>query len=132
MADESQSYFSAARKDTTLDELKLLQRQLLAGSPSRGVILNRPNVIIPQTGAAPYLYVDPRVPNAVPPDELQKRLQLLPENSPLLLMKRKAPPRLAGERDDLLRDIDNAIYGQPVPTPTPTPQTKYFPVSYFA
>lgn len=145
--DDSQSYFAAARPKSglsdQLDELKLLQQQLIAnrsngGSPSRGTLLRQPNVIIPTTGAAPYLYVDP---NAVHPNDEQlrnqmllKQFQLLPPNTPNILMNTKALPRFAGERDDLLKDAEDTFYGggnAPRPTPTPTPQTKYFPISYF-
>jgi hypothetical protein len=69
--DDSQSYFSAASPpkvgglDETLEELKLMQRNLVAsrqGSPSRGAFIGQqnPNVIIPSTGAANYWYVDPK------------------------------------------------------------------------
>lgn len=144
--DPAESYFAAAsppRKrglGDTVDELKQMQQQLLAnrnnsGSPSRGHLLQQP--IIPSTGAAPYWYVDPKAntaPSLQAPDSLQRQFQLLPPNTPNILMNTKRLPRFAGERDDLLREIDNTIYGgghAPAPTPTPTPQTKYFPVSYF-
>jgi hypothetical protein len=147
--DDSQSYFSAARKgglSDQLEELKLMQQQLIAnrangGSPSRGPLLQQ-QPIIPTTGAAPYMYVDPNAGQGQDAQQLRdlqllKQFQLLPSNTPNILMNTKALPRFAGERDDLLRDTEDTFYGgghgQPRPTPKPTPQpTKYFPVSYFA
>ena len=148
-SEDPRSYFSAAQpKGSGLDEelakLKQMQQAILAnrqsGSPSRGPLLQQPNVILPTTGAAPYLYVDP---NAGQVHEQQlnnlqmlKQFQLLPPDAQKILMNTKALPRFAGERDDLLKDTEDTFYGgghgQPRPTPTPTPQpTRFFPVSYF-
>jgi hypothetical protein len=146
--------------DETLNELKQMQQNLLAnrsnqGAPSRGALLRQnPNVLVPSTGAGKFMYVDPRArpydPMSAYQDEqghdaaylqkindqeLLRKLQLLPQNYPNLLMKAAMgnAPRLADDRGDLMRDTENTFYGgghAPPPSPTPTPP-KYFPVSYF-
>jgi hypothetical protein len=152
--DDSQSFFAAARPqktngiDETLNELKQMQQNLLAnrnnqGAPSRGALLQQnPNVIIPSTGAAQYMYVDPRANNQgndparleqIKNQMMLKQFQLLPPDAQKILMNRGALPRFADDRGDLMRDTENTFYGgghAPPPSPTPTPP-KYFPVSYF-
>jgi hypothetical protein len=151
--DDQQSFFAAARPqkgngiDETLNELKQMQQNLLAnrnnqGAPSRGPLLTRPNVIIPSTGAAQYMYVDPKANNQgndparleqIKNQMMLKQFQLLPPDAQKILMNRGALPRFADDRGDLMRDTENTFYGgghAPPPSPTPTPP-KYFPVSYF-
>ena len=161
--EDPQSYFSAAKSsglDEELAKLKQMQQAILAGkqagSPSRGPILNAPNPIIPTTGAAPYLYVDPSAKRFNPMSELQdnqghdpayleqirnqillKQFQLLPPNTPNILMNTKRLPRYADDRSDL-NDLLNSspetkFLGKPGPTPKPTPTVapKFLPVSYF-
>jgi hypothetical protein len=166
--DDSQSYFAAASPpkgnglDAQLAELKLMQQQLLAnrsntGSPSRGPLLQQQQPIIPTTGAAPYMYVDPRARGYNPMAELQdnqghdqqyldrvnnqemlRRFQLLPADAQKILMNTKALPRYASDKSDLNDMLNSSpetqFLGKPKPTPTPTAvpkPTKYFPVSYF-
>ena len=138
--------------DTTGNDDELLRSYFaaaLAGAPSRAPLLQRPQPIIPQTGAGSYFYVDPRAQQgnvmphplngAMPVDhaELLKTLQLLPPDAQKILMNLKALPRFAGDRSDL-NDILNSspetqFLGKPGPTPKPTPTVapKYFPISYF-
>lgn len=118
------SVFAAAGGPTGLTaglaELEEMRQRLFG--PKKG------NVIVPQTGAAPYYYVDPSAQQrAVLPDtqSLPQGIGLLPPNAPNILKRNVLgnAPRLAqDDRKELLRDIDNTIYGggnAPAPTPTP-------------
>jgi hypothetical protein len=119
--DDSQTYFAAGRPNLGVELAGLeLLRQLIFGKKQRQPI-PRPNMI-PNFQGAPQM-IQPRFDYQQPAIPLKQIPGQVPN-------QQFGPPkfqmRLAGERDDLLRDIDNTIYGGgnvPAPTPTPTPRT---------
>ena len=123
--DDQQSFFSAARPNLSVELAGLeLLRRLLFGNQQKTNPLQNPRLQpIPNFQGSPQML-----------QPMYRSQEVLPGQVP---NQQGKPPkfqmRFAGERDDLLREIDNTIYngGNPVPTPTPTPQTRFFPVSYF-
>lgn len=87
------------------------------------------NVLIPQTGAAKYWYVDPRAtarPILPQTESAPRGIGLLPANAVNILLRKTLgkAPRIADDRKDLLKDVEDTFYGggqAPAPTPTPTP-----------
>lgn len=89
----------------------------------------KPHVIIPETGAAKYYYVEPK-PNAKPvlpqTEDAPEGIGLLPANAVNILLRKTLgkAPRIADDRKDLLKETEDTFYGggnAPAPTPTPTP-----------